>query len=466
MIKLEDIATYENLLTSFKAVYRNTNKTRNAAVLYRMKMQPNLNKLRDRLLEGSFKLSHIHKFRVYEPKEREIIASQFEDKIVLDLISKRALKPLISPVVIFDNYASQDGKGTHKALTRLQRHSIRYAKSVNWSNRGWVYAFDITKFFYMIDQLICKSMVDQLDIDDMIKGLVYQAIEICTPDLNPYTSEPNKGLCIGFHTSQWLSVYYLNGMDHFIKEKLRLKYYGRYADDFYIIHENREYLEECVKQISDYLTNKLKLNLNKKSHLYPFSQGICFLGYHVTYNPNDRQVHTNIRMKSINKMKRRVKKQIVAIQNGTMTLEHAYASLQSWFSYAQHGETDTAVNAYRVAKKKFDDLAAMYAEADVVRSNWDSVDEDGFMLLQPNIEYIEAMSGGHFKLHRKLSEHEASQHLDKLGFTINPTPYIDKNFSALVLPELYLPKPDTKKQRFIDGMHEIGLNLDYDDIFI
>ncbi|MCM1230103.1 MAG: RNA-directed DNA polymerase [Ruminococcus flavefaciens] len=412
------------------------------------------------MLNDEHRFTNVHTFKVFEPKEREIIASEFEDKIVLDLLAKRVLKPLISPIVIFDNYASQDGKGTHAAVRRLERYTMKYAKSVGWTNRGWVYTYDIKKFFYMIDQAICKQMVDRLDMDDILRRMIYRTIEICTPDLNPYTSEEGKGLCIGFHTSQWLSVLYLNGLDHFIKEKLHIKYYGRYADDFYIIHEDREYLEYCNEQISKYLNERLLLTLNHKSHIHPFSQGVCFLGYHVTYNPHDHQVYTTIRSKSIDKMKRRLRRQVRDIHSGMMTLEHAYASLESWYSYARHGKSDAAMNAYEDAKRQLDALAKMYDEARQIRQDWDLTDTDGFILLQPNTPYIYNMSNGHFNLQQKMTRHLAEQYIGRIDYEMNPNLYIDRNMHALLYPEQYLPPIETKRTIFTEKMHGMGYRFD------
>ena len=460
MIKLEDVVTLDNLYTSYRSVYRSSNKTRNAAILYSMHLYSRLRNLKERLLADKHRLTNIHTFKVFEPKEREIIASEFEDKIVLDLLAKRVLKPLISPIVIYDNYASQDGKGTHKALERLERHTRTYAKSINWSNDGWVDTFDIMKFFYLIDQEVCKEMVRELDMDEVLHRMIDRTIEICTPELNPYTSEPGKGLCIGFHTSQWLSVLYLNGMDHFIKEKLRIKQYGRYADDFYMIHRDRDYLEYCQEEVRSYLARNLYLTLNHKTHIHPFSQGICFLGYHVTYDPYDHQVHTAVRAKSVDKMKRRLRKHIRDINLGIMTLEHAYASLESWYSYARHGETQTATNAYHDALRQLDALAKMYDDARAIRADWDLSDMDGFMLLQPNTDYIYRESGGHFNLQPKLSKHLAEQYIGRMEYEISPDACISRNMSAMMYPEIYLPVPETKRTVFLDKMHKTGYRFD------
>ena len=73
-----------------------------------------------------------------------------------------------------------------------------------------------------------------------------------------------KGLPIGNMTSQILAIYYLNDLDHFIKEKLHIKYYVRYMDDFVLMHGDREYLKFCYQEIEKKL-KELKLSFNKKT---------------------------------------------------------------------------------------------------------------------------------------------------------------------------------------------------------
>lgn len=87
-----------------------------------------------------------------------------------------------------------------------------------------------------------------------------------------------KGLPIGNMSSQILAIYYLNKLDHFIKEKLKVKYYIRYMDDFILIHHDKEYLKYCLSEIKQELA-KLKLQLNNKTTISEIHQGVNFLGY-------------------------------------------------------------------------------------------------------------------------------------------------------------------------------------------
>ena len=78
-------------------------------------------------------------------------------------------------------------------------------------------------------------------------------------------------------TSQVLAVFYLNDMDHYIKESLHIKYYVRYQDDFLLFHPSKEYLKYCLEKIKEFL-EKEHLSLNKKSRIYKSTNNFLFLG--------------------------------------------------------------------------------------------------------------------------------------------------------------------------------------------
>lgn len=106
-------------------------------------------------------------------------------------------------------------------------------------------------------------------------------------------STEGPGIPIGNHTSQWFAVLYLSGMDHMIKERLGIKFYGRYMDDFYLIHHDKEYLQYCLEEIRKFLV-PLGLELNQKTAIFPLTQGIDFLGFR-TYMTDTGKVIRKIR---------------------------------------------------------------------------------------------------------------------------------------------------------------------------
>lgn len=342
-IELEDVFTYRNIERSYRHC-RKGKMFRAAVVKYHLDYMIHLYHLLDRIYDNNYHINKLYTFNIYEPKKRIITSTYFEDKIVQRILAHDVLGPTIQPKLIFDNYASQPRKGTHLAVQRLDRFMRIHSKE--FGSAGYNASCDITKYFYTIKKDICAKMVEQLPIDHKLIDMIIEQIYIYNENYNEYTSDPNCGICIGFEPSQWLAVYYLNGMDHMIKEKLHIKYYGRYMDDFYLIHSDQKYLEQCIDDIGDYIGDKLQLSLNPKTHIHPFSQGTCFLGYHLTYNERTKQIETKIRNKSIKRMLKRAGKQYNLIVSDKMSLEAGLMSLESWNAYMKHGQTEKAINAY------------------------------------------------------------------------------------------------------------------------
>ena len=115
---------------------------------------------------------------------------------------------------------------------------------------------DLGAAVYAIDMNECK--VD--GITEFIKCNLANKKEI---DDLPYYY-PGKGLPIGNMTSQFLSIYYLNRLDHKIVHDYKIPCYVKYMDDFILIHQDKEYLKEICKKIENELNDVYKLDINKK----------------------------------------------------------------------------------------------------------------------------------------------------------------------------------------------------------
>lgn len=359
-IRAEDVFTIDNLYISYRRVSAGK-RDRSHSIKFKRNLFVKLHELRESLLNGTFRVGKLSCFTIYEPKKREIASDTFADKIVQDVLAKHVFQFTIMPGVIYDNYGSQPNKGTKVAVERCIKHCRAFVKDHHYTGIGWCYSFDIRKFFYTIDQEITMKMVNALMIDDILKNIVSQFIHCCMKEINPYTDEDGFGLCIGFQTSQWMSVLYLNGLDHYIKEQLHIKYYGRYVDDFYLIHEDRAYLEECYEKIKTYLKNELHMELNEKTHIAPFSQGVCFLGYRMYYNTDTHQIEAKVRGKSIRRMQKRNRNLVKMLKEDQITLDTAIASLDSWYAYAAHGtvKNHRVENAYEKAKRDLENAAIL-----------------------------------------------------------------------------------------------------------
>ena len=119
-------------------------------------------------------------------------------------------------------------------------------------------------------------------------------------------------------TSQILAIFYLNDLDHFIKEKLQIKYYIRYQDDFLLFHKSKEYLKYCFTEIKKFV-KKEKLELNRKSRLYKSTNNFIFLGR------NKKGKYARYR-----NVKRRLRKRKFLYKEGKIPLSSLTSSLISY----------------------------------------------------------------------------------------------------------------------------------------
>lgn len=285
-------------------------------------------------------------FKVFEPKERIIMALPFSDKVVQQYLCDYILEPAMERHFIYDTYACRKKKGVHAGLNRLEyfmkRHYNRYGYD------GWILKCDIKSFFYSIDHDVLKEMLFRLLNDH--KG-VHWIFEIIID------STSNPGIPLGNQTSQWFANFYLSELDHFIKEKLRVKHYIRCADDFVLVHNDKNYLRYCLVEIQKYVEDKLKLQLNQKTHIFPLHNGVDFLGFHM-YLTKTGKVVRKIRRNSKTKMRRKIKKFNTMLDEGKISKSAIDRSFQSWLNHASHGNcfhlTTKMITYYNDTFKKGD----------------------------------------------------------------------------------------------------------------
>ena len=198
---------------------------------------------------------------------------------------------------------------------------------------GWVLKGDFSKFFYTLLHVVCfdkarkalASLSDE-ELIDFVEWLLWLIID----------STPDPGVPIGNQSSQLLALLYLDGFDHWLRDDLGLVY-GRYMDDFYIISSDKLLLREILKQIRAYI-EPLGLRLNGKTQIFPLKNGIDFLGFH-TYLTSTGKVVRKVRAKSIDNMKRKIRKFRGLVDRKKMTLESVAQSYASWTGHISHGNT-------------------------------------------------------------------------------------------------------------------------------
>ena len=283
IIKYNEIVNLDRIIATYHRIMVNT-KHRGKVLEYNMFYMSNLINIYNKLKNHTYHHGQYNIFVIKEPKVRVIMSEKLEDKIVNHLLSDYILLPLIEPKLIDMNVATRIGKGTKMIIYYMKKYLINmYKKYSNF----YILKFDISKYFYSIDHEILLNKLRKLGLDndsykiikDIIYSTNYQYIYDKIDKMGVDTKyKIGKGLGIGNQTSQILAIFYLNDLDHYIKEKLHIKYYIRYMDDFILIHQDKEYLKYCLKQIKLFL-EKEKVNLNDKTNIYSISNGFTFIGY-------------------------------------------------------------------------------------------------------------------------------------------------------------------------------------------
>lgn len=200
---------------------------------------------------------------------------------------------------------------------------------------GWVLKADVHHYFASIRHDILKQDVRELLDDERSLALT---------DLIIDSTPGNVGIPIGNQSSQVFALLYLNKLDHLMKEGFRFRYYGRYMDDFYIIHESKDTLRAAWKAISEHLVER-GLELNDKTQIFPLRNGLDFLGFH-SYLTDTGKVVRKLRRASRERMKRKLRKYKVMYESGAITKEKITESYQSWRSHASHGDCHALIQKY------------------------------------------------------------------------------------------------------------------------
>lgn len=318
----DTICSFENLYMAYKKA-KAGKKFNGSTARFEMMSLEGVHLLKEQLENQTYKMAPYNEFKIYEPKERVIQSCSFKDKVVQHCLCDNVLHPVLSKQFIECNYAGQIGKGTLFGMDKLREHmeSHYYYHGID----GWILKCDITKFFYQIDHEILKDIVDYHFPDEYLKWLNHLFID----------STEGKGLPLGNQVAQVYALLLLDCMDHMITEELGIRCYGRYMDDFYLIHSDKEYLKNCLNVIAE-MVSSLGLSLNGKTQIVPFKKGLRFLGFH-HYMTKDGKYIRKISGENKRRIKKKLRRWARAVKAGKMTQEKFYQKYSSWKNHALHG---------------------------------------------------------------------------------------------------------------------------------
>lgn len=326
------LTSFENVHAAAYRVFRGKREQVQAGEFFR-DLEGNLLKLRQELVDGSYEPGPYRSFWISDPKPRLISAAPFRDRVVHhSLVS--VIEPVFERRFIAHSYACRTGRGTHRALRRFEG----WARSTRY-----VLKMDVRKFFPSMDHEILKARLHRAIKDSAVLALCNLIIDSSNeqehvlhhfPGDNLLTPlERRRGMPIGNLTSQFFANVYLDKLDHFAKERLRIGKYLRYVDDFCCFHDDKGYLQAVREEVAGCLSSmRLKLN-EEKSRIRQLKEGVEFLGFVVL---PDR---TRLNQRGIRRQRTRMRHLRTQYAAGDITWAEVKASCQAWNAHAAHGDT-------------------------------------------------------------------------------------------------------------------------------
>ena len=355
-VKMMDNLNVSNLLNIYENEISKNVKNKKKLYDFEINKMQYIEDIIKMLKNGLVGHKHYNIFLIYEPKCRLVMSLSVKDKVINHFVTRYVLEKKLIKYLNDRNVATRKGMGTDYAIKLV----IRYMNKLKQKyDNFYVLKMDISKYFYSIDhEVLKKIMADKLDtyeydiiskiIDSTNKNYINETINKVKKNNDIPLYEYNKGLPIGNMTSQFLSIYYLYKLDHFIVNDLHLKYYVRYMDDFIILDSDINKLKDAKKTLIDKLEKEYKLMINeKKTWINNIKYGFNFLGY--TYKVIDKKTIIKIKRSNIDKIKKRIKDVKYLFNTGKMGYYNVFCSIMTYsnsYKYADDRKIKRLIDKY------------------------------------------------------------------------------------------------------------------------
>lgn len=310
----DNIISVRNLLEAWSEFKIGKTKRKDVQE-FEMSLMRNIITLHKDLTSKTYFHSVYIPFNISDPKPRNIHKASVRDRLLHHAIHRMTYL-FFDRVFINDSYSCRIGKGIHKALNRFRKFSRVVSK--NHTKTAWVLKCDIRKFFATINHEVLIGILEQYIPDGNIIWLFKKIVGSFNSGIQ------GVGLPLGNLTSQLLVNIYMNEFDQLMKHRIKARYYIRYADDFIILSQDKNWLEKLLPKIADILSERLKLDLHPdKVAICTLASGVDFLGW--VHFPD----HRILRPVTKRRMLKRIKNREVN-NNG----------IQSYLGLVSHGNSE------------------------------------------------------------------------------------------------------------------------------
>ncbi|MDE1810545.1 MAG: group II intron reverse transcriptase domain-containing protein [Candidatus Micrarchaeota archaeon] len=348
------LCSYDNLLLAYRKA-RKGKAQKDYVIDFEPDLERNLLLLKGELERLEYSPEPIATFILRDPKTRRIGASSFRDRVVHHALCN-VIGPIFESRFIYDSFANQQGKGTHRAILRFEEFTRRVSRNAgrarsgqqkllgSGKSYGYVLKADIKHYFDTVDQGILMQIISKRIKDARVIWLVGVILR------NHRCDAPGKGMPIGNLTSQFFANVYLDELDQFVKHRLGVRYYIRYVDDFVILHRDRKALQLLRGEIQHFLVSDLRIELHPdKTRVVPLDRGITFLGFRVF------PLYRLLKKSNARRIWRRMDRLKRIYAAGEMSAEQVSRSIEGWLGYARFADT---YNLRRRVESRYEELFA------------------------------------------------------------------------------------------------------------
>ena len=347
-----------DLIEAYKRTRKNKRRSEDS-VLFEMHWERNLRDLR-KAIEARNLQSSAYTFVRWDPRPREIFACNMGQRVAHHYIDIR-LRPLIEAELTDRTYNNREGFGPDAATNALI--SDIYEVSRGFTRDAWIIKWDIQGYFPNARQELVYKQLSELAVrnyegedKDILLYLILVSVfsypahhcyrksplwkwELIPPDKSLFTKDDGIGGAIGHLIWQNAMNYYLNDLDHWLRDDLRLAF-GRFVDDSWAVVQNKEAFLTLMPEIRRRMAEVGCRLHPKKFYCQHYTKGVEFLGTHIKMD----RVYLN------NRIARRAAR---AIQNYNKCvrvekLDGFVASINSYLGFCK------GRNAYGIARNLID----------------------------------------------------------------------------------------------------------------
>lgn len=328
------ITDWGNLWLAYQRAARRKRRTGSAAA-FEHQVADRLIALQGELQSKAYRPGAYRHFFVHEPKRRKISAAPFRDRVVHHALCN-VIEPVFEARFIPDSYANRVGKGTHRAIDRLQAWAQRHR---------YVLRADVVQHFPALDHAVLAEKLRRVITDEDVLWLCdailasgdgalageYRMVHFPGDDLLAILRP--RGLPIGNLTSQFWSNVYLNDLDWFVRRDLGCDAYLRYVDDLALFSDSKTRLWAWKNAIVARLAQERLTIHETQAQALPTRCGIPWLGF-VVY-----PTHRLLKRRNAVNFTRRFERNLDAYQAGQISYGELTASVKGWINHVRYADT-------------------------------------------------------------------------------------------------------------------------------